>query len=358
MATPTGVTWSRDPHTEAKHTILKRYLMGWFPAMTNTFGNTGVTFLDGFAGPGKYTNSDESSPVIALEQAHRTDLGRCPIRMLFIEADKRRAAHLDDVIEQRFPAHRRPHNLAVRVTPGECQKVFDTELASLGAWIGPIFANLDGWGADTPFEIVRRVAETRSSEVLVTLQEQFFVRFREHGAGDRVFGTSDWKQVSEQPTPAARHDFLLRLYRTQLHAAGFKYVLMFELCDERGHKLFLFFGTTNIRAVELFKDAVWHVDGFRGEKFKDPRHADQLAFEITAPDFQALDEELLRMIDSHGTIDLETLKTHVTTETIYKAQHTRPRIDDLVTRRRIEPVTNGRAHSDKQYRIAPKSLFD
>ncbi len=69
MAVPTDVLWERDPHTAAKHTLLRRYLSAWFPIMAAQFRDTGITFLDAFAGPGEYTNSQESSPAIAMTQA-------------------------------------------------------------------------------------------------------------------------------------------------------------------------------------------------------------------------------------------------------------------------------------------------
>jgi hypothetical protein len=44
--------WPLDPHTLAKHEILRRYLYAWFPIMSCYNGR--LVFLDGFAGPGAY----------------------------------------------------------------------------------------------------------------------------------------------------------------------------------------------------------------------------------------------------------------------------------------------------------------
>ena len=74
--------------------------------------------------------------------------------------------------------------------------------------------------------------------------------------GERVFGHSNWRNVDQLPT-AEKKPFLLRLYREGLHSAGFLYVLTFEMIDEGGHSLHLFFGTTNTVAVEKFKDGLW-----------------------------------------------------------------------------------------------------
>lgn len=74
MAVPTGILWKRDPHTAAKHTLLRRYMSAWFPIMAKQFSDVGITFFDGFAGPGEYINSQESSFVIAMKQAHRSEV--------------------------------------------------------------------------------------------------------------------------------------------------------------------------------------------------------------------------------------------------------------------------------------------
>ena len=62
MAVPTGILWGRDPHTAAKHTLLRRYMSAWFPIMANQFRDMGITFFDGFAGLGEYMNAQDSSP--------------------------------------------------------------------------------------------------------------------------------------------------------------------------------------------------------------------------------------------------------------------------------------------------------
>ena len=245
MAVPTGILWVRDPHTAAKHTLLRRYMSAWFPIMASQFRDIGITFFDGFAGPGEYTNAQDSSPEIAMEQALRSEVTRysTQTRLVFIETDPRRAENLQNLLDARFPRPNRPPGLVVCVHRGKCGDLFEKAIAAAGGWAGPVFANLDGWGVDTDYEIVQRIAQQPSSEVLVTFEDQFFIRFAkgDHEAGERVFGHSDWRRVDRLPT-AEKKQFLLELYREGLHSAGFPYVLTFEMIDEGGHSLQLFFG--------------------------------------------------------------------------------------------------------------------
>lgn len=62
---PKDAIWRVDPHTLAKHEILRRYLDAWFPIMSKW--NRRLIFFDGFAGPGIYQNGEPGSPLIALQ---------------------------------------------------------------------------------------------------------------------------------------------------------------------------------------------------------------------------------------------------------------------------------------------------
>lgn len=359
MAVPTDVLWERDPHTAAKHTLLRRYLSAWFPIMAKQFHSDGITFLDGFAGPGEYTNSTESSPVIAMTQALRDEVASSGTRtrLVFIEDDRRRVEHLERLLDRRFPESSRPAGMVSAVHHGKCGDLYEQAIADVGGWEGPVFANLDGWGVDTHYEIVQRVAQQQSSEVLVTFKDQFFIRFAdgEQEAGERVFGHSEWRSVDQLPT-ADKKPFLLSLYRQGLHDAGFQHVLTFEMIDEGGHSLYLFFGTTNDVAVRKFKDGLWEVDGITGQRFRDPRDPNQMSFDILEPDFTPLAKSVIDLLEAREH-NMAELCRYALLETIYKDTHVKPVIDSLVDERIVEFARTGRSYEERVLRLAPKTLF-
>ena len=221
-----------------------------------------------------------------------------------------------------------------------------------------MFANLDGWGVDTNFEIVQRIAQQQSSEVLVTFKDQFFIRFAdgEQEAGERVFGHSDWRSVDQLPTPDKK-PFLLSLYRQCLHDAGFPHVLTFEMIDEGGHSLYLFFGTTNEVAVQKFKDGLWEVDGVTGQRFRDPRDPNQMSFDILQPDFTPLAKSIIELLETREH-SMAELCRYALLETIYKDTHVKPVVDSLIGERKVEVARTGRSYEDRVLRLAPTSLFD
>ena len=64
-----GTIWKAEPHTIAKITILENYLVTWFQILGRSMRDQKLTYIDGFAGPGQYTNYSKGSPIAALTAA-------------------------------------------------------------------------------------------------------------------------------------------------------------------------------------------------------------------------------------------------------------------------------------------------
>lgn len=338
MTVPAGLLWDRDPHTVAKHQMLSMYLQAWFPILCSRFQRSGVTYAEGFAGPGEYLDHSEGSPVIALRQALRPDVTRhqCPIRVLCVEKRDDRLKHLASIVGQKFPNPSRL--LHFHPITGDCNTDFLPSLAVIGAMDGPIFANLDGWGVDTPFHIVEQIGGCRSSEVLITFETQWFIRFAsmdEVEAGDRVFGNTEWRRVLDQPSPVQKRRFLIDMYLQRLNEANFPFTLTFELVDEGGHGLLLVFGTSSDLGVEKMKDSMWKVDPVSGSRFRDPRDPNQMSFDVDKPNFAPLRHELIGLLASGGR-PIAELKRHALLHTIYRPVHAGQEINLMVKENNLD----------------------
>jgi three-Cys-motif partner protein len=115
MAAPRETVWDLEPHTRAKHEILKRYLQAWMVILSQ--GKfPAILYIDGFAGPGEYSQGEVGSPIIALDTAlqYQPPL-RAQIHFLFVEKKKDRADHLRKQIALR----RLPANFHVIVEGGD-----------------------------------------------------------------------------------------------------------------------------------------------------------------------------------------------------------------------------------------------
>src|SRR3989442_437733 len=89
-----GVLWEAAPHTIAKIEILRSYLAAWFPIFGRTSAKQDLMYIDGFAGPGEYTNYPEGSPMVALRVAIKViqnlgdDWKAAGIRLVFMDTDQ------------------------------------------------------------------------------------------------------------------------------------------------------------------------------------------------------------------------------------------------------------------------------
>ncbi|MDP3061755.1 MAG: three-Cys-motif partner protein TcmP, partial [Chloroflexota bacterium] len=205
------VVWPIEPHTVAKHDILRGYLEAWFPIMAGyvqkSNGNR-LVYVDGFAGPGEYSRGEKGSPVIALETllTHKRwsqQLAHLQYTFLFIEADQKRANHLQGMLNGVV----KPPNVGCHVQCGEFEKVLTgllDPLESKGASLAPAFVFIDPFGP-TGFgmALVQRLLGYRGCELLITLNLRDLNRWwlpeeSKHDEVNRLFGTTDWRDCLKQ----------------------------------------------------------------------------------------------------------------------------------------------------------------
>ena len=106
------------------------------------------------------------SLIIALDAACRSEVSQYPteVQLVFVEKEPDRFAHLESMVVGRDL----PRRCHVTRRLGACEEVLLPELDGIKASRGPVFANFDGWGVDTPFELIKRVGQGKRPEVLVT----------------------------------------------------------------------------------------------------------------------------------------------------------------------------------------------
>lgn len=255
------VPWDVDPHTKAKHAVYRQYLSKWMPIMVQGWSGD-ATYAEGFAGPGVYVDGSPGSPVIALRSLlDRPELRSKVrnVRLLFVDRDPRCTdllqAKLKEAANNIALAQLHQHGIVVDVVTGTCEPRLEEVLTRHAAWGHPMLVVLDTWGGAVHLDLVRRIAGNVSSEVIVTMQPQYFARFAEApdvAHGDSVFGGTEWREVATKPAQDKAR-WLLQRYRRTVQGAGFPHVLDFELIDTRGQALYLVFGTTHHQGVRKMK---------------------------------------------------------------------------------------------------------
>ena len=277
VTTPQQTVWPIEPHTAAKHELLKHYLGAWFPILASS--ERRIIFLDAFAGPGIYSDGKPGSPIIALRTLlnhssfHRYD--RCEFIFHFIEKEPSRFDRLQIELQQFDPL---PANVRASTHLGEFQDVIEgvsNSLSSNNRRLAPTLAFVDPFGVSgVPMELISRFLDSRKCELFLILMVDHLNRFlsteRMRGGRDSLFDTSDFSEV-EAALAGKRIPLLVDLYRQQLLAvANFKHTLDFEMRRTTGTvAYYVVYATRNITGVEKFKDAMWKVDPSTGSSFSD-----------------------------------------------------------------------------------------
>lgn len=276
MLSDLPTVWSIEPHTQAKHEILRNYLKAWFPILSRWSGR--ILYLDGFAGPGIYLGNEPGSPIIAIETAVEHSLRQRfgELFFLFIEKDPDRAAKLKEVLTNHFP--NLPKNIGYQVVGAEFAPTLEQVLQSLEqreAKLAPTFAFLDPFGfSGFPMKLIGRMMSYEKCEVLITFMEGFVNRFTDEmrePALNELYATVEWKKIREIVDPSQRQRFLLDLYERQLrNVGGAKYVRSFGMINRYSQPLYyLVFGTKHWKGLEVMKYAMFKVDRTGAYKFSD-----------------------------------------------------------------------------------------
>jgi three-Cys-motif partner protein len=365
-----SITWPLEPATDAKHRLWKRYLDAWWPIMLQPSPHDGrlrprVTYLDAFAGPGRYDGGDAGSPVFALDRllnhdaAERMHLSRDRVRLLFMEKDRRRYQYLQAELSGNFGPF---DELPIWPETFNAEAGTDTEalLEKTGNWGHPILPVFDSWGnVNVPLRLIRRLAGNRSTEVIVTLAPNWFNR-RENLESDRldmVFGGPQyWEPANREQDTGERWRAGLDTYRGALRRAGFRYQLHFQVVPKTGLPLYLVYGTNSDRGVEVMKDATWKVDANDGIGFADPRTRG-----APLPGQQTLlwggpeHPELLELVQqrlNEGPVSLEELKRWLLFETArWRARDAAPAVRELLDMGVVSVEPPGKLTRDSVIRL-------
>ena len=325
MPAPRATVWPLEPHTRAKHEILKRYLQAWTPILTQG-GFPEIMYVDGFAGPGRYSEGEEGSPAIALHVAleQRAQI-RATLRFVFVEKDGQRSRVLREIVDELET----PDNFQIEVYGDETfETAFRRVLDSYhGQQLPPTFAFIDPFGwSGVPFSIVQEIMRYRSCEVLVNFMYEEINRFLGHPDQkknfDVLFGTQDWQEGVDIADPNERKRFLHDLYQRQLRdRAGAKYVRSFEMRNNRDRvDYYLFYATNNILGLSKMKDAMWKVDETGEFSFSDATDTNQLVLLGDEPNFGQLRRQLLAHFAGR-TASVGDIDDFVLAETAFRRAH-------------------------------------
>jgi len=327
MAAPKTTIWDLEPHTRAKHEILRRYLQAWTPILSKG-GFPAVLYIDGFAGPGRYSNGEDGSPIIALHAALNQKVEiTAKVGFYFVEKDPARAAFLQSLIDE-TPV---PQNFRVKVVGNTTfAEAFDELHGFYTAKrkpLPPTFAFIDPFGwTGVPFTKVTTILGYQSCEVFVTFMYEEINRFIGHpdqeANFDSFFGSPRWREGTGLADARARNRFLHDLYRQQLQqAAGARYVRSFQMRNaNNATDYYLFYATNSLRGLQKMKEAMWRVDETGEFSFSDATNQDQLVLFDKQPNYPMLERQIVAKFGGKEATVGE-IEEFVLAETAFRETH-------------------------------------
>lgn len=362
VATPKETLWVLDPHTKAKHDILRRYLQAWFPILNKH--NDRIVYIDGFCGPGRYKGGEKGSPIIALEVAttHRKTM-KGGLVFLFIDERQDRIDHLRQVLTTiSLPPH-----FKVSVECGKFHEKIGRVLNSLAkdsASLAPTFAFVDPFGfSGIPFSIIKKLLEQQRCEVFITFMVNAINRFLKHP--DEMidqhivdaFGTREFIEIAKKT--GDRVELLRALYQRQLESTA-EFVRYFEMRDRNNRKQYYLFFATNHELGHLkMKEAMWRIDPDGEFKFSDATNPNQMVlFETDTT--SNLADLLRKQFVGKGQVTGSDVLKYVENNTAYLGKHMRAALkgEEAAKQILVEPFkTDGTKRRANSYPDGAKMTF-
>lgn len=358
----TAASWPLVPHTAAKLGLLGAYLEPWFAILSHG-GFPRVVYVDGFAGPGRYSGGEDGSPIVALRAlaAHGNKL-QSAFEFHFVERDGRAVEALTANIEALREQGLVSPSTSITVHARQSfEDAYDQTIAPRLAQLAgaPAFALVDPFGwTGIPMRIMANLMKRPSTELLLNFMFEEINRFLSHRDQpenfDALFGCTDWRKADEL-SGHARKNFLHDLYRDQLiSAASARYVRSFEMLNDRGARdYFLFFATRSLLGLRKMKEAMWRIDPAGGVRFSDATNFNQQVLFEPKPDTRLL-RRVIEAQFSGTRAAVRDVELFVLEDTAFHAGHYKKVLREMEPRAASHPST--RHQSDAKAPIPIRTL--
>lgn len=319
--------WRLEPHTAAKHEILRRYLRRWIPIMATS--SPRFAYVDCFAGPGQYSGGEPGSPIVALDivrnYINSELLKPDQLTVIAIEAQKRRYDHLVERYREYCLEFPETAGVTVELERGRyADRISDIHrrLVTRGSSRSSTFYLIDPCGVkDTPYDLLPTLLAPDKNEILFNLMYEETNRFMNEpefeGPLDSMFGETRWRDL-RQLTGADRKRETVNYFRDRLLDAGAKYVVAFEMRNAHNSTdYFLFFATKSLRGLEVMKKAMWEVDRSGRFLFSDYTYSLGPMLITPRPDYSVLQRQLSSHFKGRRDVLMAEIDEYVLTQTSF-----------------------------------------
>ena len=280
--------WPAELHTLAKIEILKGYLDAWVPILGRKFQQP-LIYVDGFAGPGRYTGGEDGSPIAAvraassgierIEQSGDKFVSK-EMHLFFVEKDRKRYEHLQQSLSGKngsnksLRIHRPIHSTFAKALPKIAKQIPAAFEAK-----APVLLFADPFGATgMPFNTLKEAVRGSSSELLINLDADGVRRIYQASNNRReeqlceLFGCDHWQDFEAYGNDHLKlHREILALYKRQIRTIpDMKYIWQFGMRGIHNTlSYYLVFASKNPLGLEKMKEAMKRISQDGSYTFSD-----------------------------------------------------------------------------------------
>jgi three-Cys-motif partner protein len=265
MATESFFSESSE-QSKVKTAIVSKYFWAWAKVIIATMKKQSVkgkiTYIDLFAGPGRYEDNTRSTPLFILEKAIRDPDMRDMLVAIFNDADKSKTDSLQAEINKLPGIEKLKHKPDVqnKVVGEDIVRMFeqmkhDPTLFFVDPWgykglsLRLVNSVLKDWGCDCIFFFnYNRISMGLGNDIVAEHMNALFGDERANVLRKKLDGLA----------PADRENAIVEELALALRDMGGKYVLPFGFTNERGSRTshHLIFVSKHFKGYEIMKDVM------------------------------------------------------------------------------------------------------
>lgn len=284
-----------------KHSIIRRYLNGWFPMLGSWSGR--IVYLDTHAGRGRHDTGDMGSPIVAiktlLEHNYSSEIfKRCEVVFSFIETDEKNCKLLESEIDA---SGKLPKGVKIDVICADCFDAIRGIIEDLDASsrrMAPAFVFVDPYGFKVPIDVLVELMKFERVELFVNViwrELGMAIKQRKITTGMRetlnmIFGGDEWEELGEMEFTEMA-DAAITIIKDKI---GAKWATYIRMLGETGATRYILLHLSNHdKGRDLMKDCIWSVcpEGGYFARFRD--NPDQPELITDDPDLRPLQKWLI-----------------------------------------------------------------
>jgi len=313
-------------HSKHKHEILVKYLPT-FRRIAKLWKE--FLYIDGFAGPGRYDDGSEGSPILAIKSlnnlfSENVEISEnCIVKCVFVEANDK---NFEKLVENLEDLEHNTKNIAVEYYQGEFEHVFPAIMEDYDEFsTSPSLFFLDPFGYNQiPFWIYEEIFSLKKPEIIVSLMVNPIARFHEDttkfNAYCRTFGSDDWKDNFDknydyiEDKEEAFSLFFQDLLKEKTKATHTnRYIIRHAKTNQRIYDII--HATTHFKGLKVMKDVMFGM-GIKGTfeyhgKKENILRANRSLFEFIKtppPEFEAIKKWIIALLDDGEFLTFDEIK--------------------------------------------------